>query len=172
MEDVALVRWPGEKGRRDDLADAGAPRLLLVEASEPAPVPADDLEDWIRVPAPEADVRVRIEVLARRAREHAALVPRIGGDDRVVRYAGDAVALPPVELRLAEALVDRFGAVVSREALGKAGWEGGPPGRNALDVHIMRLRRRLADVGLRVRTVRSRGYVLEPDRETTTAAAT
>jgi DNA-binding response OmpR family regulator len=50
---------------------------------------------------------------------------------------------------------------VSREALAKAGWPDGAPGRNALDVHVLRLRRRLALVGLAIRTVRSRGYLLE-----------
>jgi DNA-binding response OmpR family regulator len=36
------------------------------------------------------------------------------------------------------------------------------PTRNALDVHMLRLRRRLEPLGLEVRTVRSRGYVLQP----------
>ncbi len=35
------------------------------------------------------------------------------------------------------------------------------PGRNVLDVHIVRLRRRLAPLELVIRTVRSRGYLLE-----------
>jgi DNA-binding response OmpR family regulator len=35
------------------------------------------------------------------------------------------------------------------------------PSRNALDVRILRLRRRVADLGLAVRTVRHRGYLLE-----------
>jgi DNA-binding response OmpR family regulator len=57
--------------------------------------------------------------------------------------------------------VDRFGAVVGREALARAGWPEGAPGRNALDVHVLRLRRRLVTVGLSIKTVRSRGYLLE-----------
>ena len=36
-----------------------------------------------------------------------------------------------------------------------------PPTRNALDVHILRLRRRIAELGLEIRTVRSRGYLLQ-----------
>ena len=55
----------------------------------------------------------------------------------------------------------RFGAVVSRDALSQAGWPEGAPGRNALDVHVLRLRRRLAPLSLVIRTVRSRGYLLE-----------
>jgi DNA-binding response OmpR family regulator len=51
--------------------------------------------------------------------------------------------------------------VVSRDALARAGWPDGAPGRNALDVHVLRLRRRLEPLGLVIRTVRSRGYVLE-----------
>jgi DNA-binding response OmpR family regulator len=58
-------------------------------------------------------------------------------------------------------LLDRFAAVVGREALARAGWPSGAPGRNALDVHILRIRRRLAPLGLAIRTVRSRGYLLE-----------
>jgi DNA-binding response OmpR family regulator len=50
---------------------------------------------------------------------------------------------------------------VSRDALARAGWPDGAPGRNALDVHVLRLRRRLVPVGLVIRTVRSRGYLLE-----------
>jgi DNA-binding winged helix-turn-helix (wHTH) protein len=58
-------------------------------------------------------------------------------------------------------MLERYGAVVSREALSRAGWPQGAPGRNALDVHVLRLRRRLAPIGLVIRTVRSRGYLLE-----------
>jgi DNA-binding winged helix-turn-helix (wHTH) protein len=58
-------------------------------------------------------------------------------------------------------LLERYGSVVSRETLTSAGWPGGAPGRNALDVHVLRLRRRLDPIGLAIRTVRSRGYLLE-----------
>ena len=61
------------------------------------------------------------------------------------------------------AMLERFAAVVSREALARAGWPDGAPGRNALDVHMLRLRRRLGPLRLVIRTVRSRGYVLERD---------
>ena len=35
------------------------------------------------------------------------------------------------------------------------------PTRNALDVHVLRLRRRIAPLGLEIRTVRSRGYLMQ-----------
>ena len=61
------------------------------------------------------------------------------------------------------AMLDRLGAVVTRDALSRAGWPDGAPGRNALDVHVLRLRRRVAPLGLVIRTVRSRGYLLESE---------
>ena len=161
--DVVLLRWPGELERRARLQAEGVPRLLLVEdGSVPPPTP-DCLEDWIRVPAGENDVRARIAALTLRADSHSPRQPvRPDLDvDGVLRYAAEWVPLPPVEARLTRALLDRFGAVVGREALSRAGWPEGAPGRNALDVHVLRLRRRLATVGLCIKTVRSRGYLLE-----------
>jgi hypothetical protein len=159
--DVVLIRWPLEQDRRSDLAREGRPRLLLVEGSVPAPVPADCLEDWVRLPVDEADLRARVETLANRVRAHRTDVPELDRDG-VLRFAGGWVSLPPVEGRLMEALIERFGAVVSRDQLARAGWPSGAPGRNALDVHVLRLRRRIDRIGLAIRTVRSRGYLLEP----------
>jgi hypothetical protein len=158
--DVVLVRWPGEADRRERLRAAGAPRLLLVDEGQPAPEPDDCMEDWIRVPAPEQDVRARVAALEVRAAAHGTDLPDLDHDG-VLRFGSGWVSLPPVEARLTRAMVDRFGAVVGREAMARAGWPEGAPGRNALDVHVLRLRRRLATVGLSIKTVRSRGYLLE-----------
>ena len=81
--------------------------------------------------------------------------------DGVLRYRERWVSLPPVEARIAEALAHRFGGVVRRETLTAAGWPDDPPSRNALDVHVLRLRRRIEPLELVIRTVRSRGYLLE-----------
>lgn len=159
--DVTLVRWPAESPRRDELAARGAMRLLLVEDDATPPEPLDCLEDWIRVPAPELDLRARLNALETRGFAHSPPIPTLDGDG-VLRFNATWVSLPPVEARLTAALVDRFGCVVGRETLARSGWPDGSPGRNALDVHVLRLRRRLDVVGLAIRTVRSRGYLLEP----------
>jgi DNA-binding response OmpR family regulator len=150
-----------EATRRDELRAAGHARLLLLEggASPPRPAP-DGLEDWIRVPADDDDVRARVEWLRQRIEGHAIPSPTVD-DDGVVRLGDQLVVLPPVEARLTAALIGCYGSVVSREALARAGWPAGAPGRNALDVHMLRLRRRLSPVALVIRTVRSRGYLLE-----------
>ncbi|HKH04325.1 MAG TPA: winged helix-turn-helix domain-containing protein [Acidimicrobiales bacterium] len=157
--EVALVHWPAEEARREELRRDGQPRLLLVEKGAP-PIPSDGLEDWIRLPADDIDLRVRVEALRRRADSGTSTRPELD-DDGVMRVGDRWVSLPPVEARLTEALLDRFGAVVSRDTLARAGWPGGSPGRNALDVHVLRLRRRLSPLQLAIRTVRSRGYLLE-----------
>ena len=158
--DVAMVRWPGEEHRLERLRAERRPRLLLVESGAAPPLPADDLEDWIRVPAHEVDMMARLAGLERRYQENGSVRPEVG-EDGVLRMGRNWVSLPPVDHRLAAALVERFGAVVSREALAKAGWPEAMPARNALDVHVLRLRRRLEPLGLAIRTVRSRGYALE-----------
>ena len=159
--DVTLVRWPAELSRRERLADEGLPRLLLVEGGELPPGVVDVVEDWIRVPADEADIRARVATLQARYEALIKGVAPLLDDDGVIRVGAAWVSLPPVEARLTTALLERFGMVVSREMLANSGWPEGAPGRNALDVHVLRMRRRVAPLGLVIRTVRSRGYLLE-----------
>lgn len=160
--DVVLVRWPSERLCRERLRAAGGPRLLLVEHGHPPPATGDVLEDWIRVPADEVDLQLRLAGLEARATAAASATPVPALDaDGVLRVGTAWVSLPPVEARLTCVLLERIGLVVSRDALAGAGWPDGAPGRNALDVHVLRLRRRLGAVDLAIRTVRSRGYLLE-----------
>lgn len=158
--EVTLLRWPAEHGRRQRLSLAGDPRLLLVEDGQSPPPLIDCLEDWVRVPASEDEVLARVQALSLRRAAHEHDAPGLDPNG-VLRHRGQWVSLPPLETRMTELLLSRFGAVVSREALAKAGWPEGVNGRNALDVHVLRLRRRLEPLGLAIRTVRSRGYLLE-----------
>ena len=157
--DVVLVRWPEEDARLRQLRASGAPRLLLLNGESAPPDLGDCLEDWIRLPADDRDVRARVATLSSRA-ETERLAPQVDGDG-LLRHRGRWVALSPVESALAVTLVDRFGAVVGRDTLARRAWPNGVPTRNALDVHILRLRRRVASLGLEIRTVRSRGYLMQ-----------
>jgi DNA-binding response OmpR family regulator len=65
-------------------------------------------------------------------------------------------------MHLLRPLVQRFGKLVAREELlGLLSAHSGSVSRNALDLHIMRIRRRLLPLGLRLRTASRRGYLLE-----------
>src|SRR3954451_7062784 len=157
--DVVLVRWPEEELRLVRLRTDGTPRLLLVGPQEPPPDSIDCLEDWIRLPADDRDVRARVASLATRAAQERT-APELD-EDGLLRFRGEWVSLSPVERALARAMVERFGAVVGRETLARRAWPTGAPTRNALDVHMLRLRRRIAPLGVEVRTVRSRGYLMQ-----------
>jgi hypothetical protein len=115
----------------------GEARLLLVEDDQPPPDVVDCLEDWIRVPAPEEDVRARVAALEARSVAHGHELPGLDANG-VLRFGGRWVSLPPLEARLTAMLLERFGAVVGRETLIRAIWPGQAPGRNALDVHVLR----------------------------------
>jgi DNA-binding response OmpR family regulator len=158
--EVEMARWPEEIDRVERLRSRGVPRLLLLDTDLEPPTSTDCLEDWIRVPAAEADISARTTALRHRVERHGTL-PTLDGDG-ILRFRDRWVGLSPVERSLAGALTERLGAVVGREPLAQRAWPGGLPTRNALDVHMLRLRRRLEPLGLEVRTVRSRGYVLQP----------
>ncbi|MEM9712849.1 MAG: winged helix-turn-helix domain-containing protein [Actinomycetota bacterium] len=160
MSDVVVVRWPHDAARVDDLRGAGTARLLLVEPTAPPPEIADPLEDWVRMPASEEDVKARIRGLEFRLGVEQARRPVLDADG-ILHLGGRSVVLPPVEARLAAELVDRMGSVVPRDVLTRAGWPEGVPNRNLLDVRILRLRRRLETLGIEVRTVRHRGYLMQ-----------
>ena len=154
------MRWPDEDEYVERLRKQGVPRLLLLDGEVAPPLAPDCLEDWVRLPAPEADIAARTSALRKRVEKHGSR-PTLDGDG-ILRFNDRWVGLSPVERSLAGALTERLGAVVGREPLAQRAWPGGLPTRNALDVHMLRLRRRLEPLGLEVRTVRSRGYVLQP----------
>jgi DNA-binding response OmpR family regulator len=158
--DVEIVRWPDESEYVERLRVQGLPRLLLLDGDTAPPAPTDCLEDWVRLPAAETDIAARTSALRRRIDRHGTR-PTLDGDG-ILRFRDRWVGLSPVERSLAGALTERLGAVVGREPLAQRAWPGGLPTRNALDVHMLRLRRRVEPLGLEVRTVRSRGYVLQP----------
>lgn len=160
---IDVVTWPEQATRLTELRDAGLPRLILVEGSGLPLITADPLEDWIRVPADAADVELRANTLMRRVELSDQIRPEMD-DAGLVRFGTEWVALPPVEARLVAAMVEAWGVVVSREELSAKGWPKKPvSGRNALDVHVTRIRKRLEGSGLVLRTVRSQGYLLEAE---------
>jgi DNA-binding response OmpR family regulator len=158
MVDVVLVRWPEERGDVERLTDTGAALLYLVAGDVEPPRPTGCLEDWLRVPADERDLRARVGALELRAAAHAE-TPWVA-DDGVLHHGDRTTWLPPAQTRLARLLTARFTSVVpDAELIDRGSPEVTDFG--ALRTEMARLRAHLRPMGLFVRRVTSRGYRLQ-----------
>lgn len=155
---AVILRWPEDADLLAPLRAERRPRLLVLPVGATPPGAADELEDWLWLPADERDLYARLARLEARARpvtlDAVALV------DDVLRTPQGDVALPPVEAALVGVLLAAPRGVRSRAALAEAAW--GDPSRvgRSLDSRVLTLRRRLAPVGLAVAAVRGQGFVL------------
>jgi Transcriptional regulatory protein, C terminal len=155
---VEIVRWPEELDRDSELAREGRLRLLLVAPGAAPPSEWDTDTDWIRLPAIDEDIWSRVAGLRRRVQQLP--LPRL--DEYGVLWRDPSwVCLSPTEARLFELLLEKPGRVCSREGLARSGWPEGLANERSVDVYIKRMRRRIAPLGLAIRTVRQRGYFLE-----------
>jgi len=80
-------------------------------------------------------------------------------------WESSRLALSPIQARLGRLLVENFRSVVPRDELVASVWPGDADARRArqnLKTHMCRLRLRVEPVGLRLETIHSRGYILEP----------
>ena len=157
--DVALIQWPSDESLRVELAQQNHPRLLLVEPEADPPICIDTIEDWVRIPVSRADRNARIRALEERTGRREEPMPLVTVQG-MLEYRDARTHLSGTQARLMVPLIERFGAVVGRETLSIHTWPGSPTTSNKLDVTVGRLRRRIVPLGLTIRTVRSRGYLL------------
>jgi DNA-binding response OmpR family regulator len=136
------------------------PRLLVLGEGVPPPADLADDEDWIRAPFETGDLRARArriaEFVAGRVDEPAWIDAQ-----RVVHRGPRTAVLTASEAVVADALLAHPGQVVSRSALESRLWpDSEPPSSRAIDAIVYRLRRRLRDLGLMIRSARGEGFVL------------
>jgi hypothetical protein len=141
-----LLGWPDEADRRAELAEAGVPRLLVIDPGTAPPPLARD-EDWIVRTSDERDVAARLQGLARSPRSASPVLPPVLPAD-----------LSPAQHRIAVQLASPVGRFVPVEDLASDAVADGP---DALDTLIERLRPALAAAGYRLTTVGTAGYLLE-----------
>ncbi|GAB2846553.1 helix-turn-helix domain-containing protein [Lentzea nigeriaca] len=156
--EVKLVRWPAEAASLARYRQMNVLRLLVVEGKAEPPITADVKEDWVRPPVSRADLMARIAAL--RARSDVYAVPHVDPAG-LLRYGSRSVTVSTIGAALLARLADDFSDLVEREELLDL-LPGNDGDRNALDLQIMRLRRRIGPLGLGIQTVRGRGYVLVP----------
>ncbi|MER5891132.1 winged helix-turn-helix domain-containing protein [Streptomyces sp. NPDC001941] len=157
--DVVFVRWPAQAELRTRCRREGTPRLLVVEAGAQPPISNDPVEDWVRPPVSRDDLYARVAVLQNRFDSNR--VPTIDSTGTVA-FGVHSLTVSSTQAELMRLLIDRFGDVVHRTEFERgAARQALTLNRNSLDLHIMRLRRRLQPLDLSIRTVWGRGYMLE-----------
>jgi hypothetical protein len=161
VTDVVVVHWPEQRDEIPRLARQRVPRLLLVAPAAEPPETADVLQDFVRLPGDERDVRARLSGL--RSRADADITPRIDSHGRLV-FRQQWVQLSPIHERLIGRLLAADEGVVPEKVLMEEGWPGGDPSSNALRVHLHRVRRGIQPLGLEIRGVRGEGWVLQRRR--------
>lgn len=126
-------------------------------------------DDYLVKPFAMAELVARVRVLTRRAQARAGDEWRVGRlrMDLAARrlYAGDdPVEVSAREWHVLEFLLARVGKVVSKEQIlqGIAGWDESLS-ENAIEVYVSRLRTKIEPGGVRIRTIRGFGYLLEAD---------
>ncbi len=172
--EVAILDWrmPKLSGleviRRLRLRGAGLPVLMLTArdaASDRVAGLDEGADDYLVKPFDFSELLARVRALQRRGEAVQSLVINVGGLQldtvtREVSIGSLRLRLTATELSLLEILMHRSPAVVSRRSIALAVWneEADALGSNTLDVHLARLRAKLAASGVKIESVRAVGY--------------
>jgi DNA-binding response OmpR family regulator len=132
--------------------------LVLNGDTPPPPQSVSCVEDWVRLPIDDSDVQARLATLRLRAQRHPARpVVEPWGQ---LSYEGRSEILSPIDHAITEKLVAHFDAAVNEQQLVEHAWPHGDGTATALRVHIYRIRKRIAPLGLSISSLRGRGYIM------------
>ena len=122
-------------------------------------------DDYLVKPFTFAELTARLTALQRRPPLSLDTVLSCGDltydpRSRVTTRAGTPLALTAIETGVLELLLRRSPAAVSRQTIAVQVWDDAaePVGSNTIDVHIGRLRAKVAGATARIETVRGFGY--------------
>lgn len=165
QDGLAVLR--GMRARGD-----GAPVILLTARGDTLDrVQGLDAgaDDYLVKPFEMDELEARLRALARRKNlvftAQNALGPLVfDRDNRQLMDSGTALGLPRREVAVLECLLDRRGRLVSKAQLTAHVYgTGADVDDSAVEPHVSRLRRRLQGFGIRIKTARGLGYMLDVD---------
>jgi DNA-binding response OmpR family regulator len=174
--DVAVLDWRMPKLSGIEVVDRARQRgdrtpILMLTARDATEDRVTGLntgaDDYLVKPFAFSELLARLQALQRRPA--FTLSPQLACADlsldtvtREVTAAGEIVVLTAIELGLLELLLRRSPAVVTRSTIAVQVWddEADAVGSNTIDVHVARLRAKLARSDARIETVRGIGYRL------------
>jgi DNA-binding response OmpR family regulator len=176
--EVVILDWrmPGQSGLdvlRQMRRDRSPTPVLMLTARD---APADRVtgldqgaDDYLIKPFDFGELLARIRALQRRPQTLQAAQLTVGDlvfdpASREVRIGTERPALTATELGILEMLMRRSPAVVERRSIALHVWdnESDAMGSNTIDVHLARLRSKLAGGHIRIETVRGIGYRIGP----------
>jgi len=124
-------------------------------------------DDYLVKPFDLPELVARLRALKRRAEGRITETLSLGEltldlAHRELMHRGERVRLSPRELALTELLMQRAGRLVPKESIVAtlSSWES-DFSENSVEVYVHRLRKRFADLGVAIKTVRGFGYVME-----------
>jgi DNA-binding response OmpR family regulator len=121
-------------------------------------------DDYLVKPFDLGELEARVRALLRRTSSSDAVLRAAGVEldtrTRSVRANGVVVALTPREFAILEALLLQQGRVVNKARLGEQAAADDALLPGAIDVFVHRLRRKLEDSGLEIKTIRGVGYLI------------
>jgi DNA-binding response OmpR family regulator len=170
--DLGLPRMDGIDVARRLRKDSNDTPILMLTARDALDSRVEGLDvgadDYLVKPFDVPELVARVRALKRRADGRVDEVLTVGDlildvAHRELTHRGERVRMSPREIALTQLLMQRAGRVVPKESIIStlSSWES-DFSENSVEVYVHRLRKRFAELGVVIKTVRGFGYVMEP----------
>lgn len=127
----------------------------------------DGADDYIKKPFSVMELMSRVKALLRRTQRSDIKELRLDGlvvnnEKHEVTTDGKLIELTYKEYELLSLFIINKGIVLNRDTIMEQVWGTDYEGESrTIDMHVKTLRRKLGDYGLRIKTIRNVGYVIE-----------